>query len=212
MDQVDYAKSLLSLWGNKKMIQPSSGTKALILPSSKWDIGKEFYEIDIKYTETKTRHIRNNWRCYHHFYHNAWNEIDFGDLEPQVAGKLTDDDIAAILACTDALHKLKTLILTGCTGIDGCGLRPICGSKVLQRLDMSLACKNSIQSKTIVLTMLETIVDSEQSSLKYIQLPKMWRDELFQSGQFDVFFSKYDQSQAIVETLDVPNVVIYVMK
>jgi hypothetical protein len=191
--------SLLSLWGNKKMIQPSSGTKALILPSSKRHVGKEFYEIDIKYTETKTRHIRNKWRCYHHFYHNAWNEIDFGDLDPQLAGKLTDDDIAAVLACTDALHKLKTLILTGCTGIGGCGLRPICGSKVLQRLDMSLAFKSSTHyepflSKTIVMQVLESIVDSEQSSLKYIQFPKMWRDELFQSGQFDEFFSKYDQS------------------
>ena len=40
-----------------------------------------------------------------------WDTLDFGDIEKDLAAKLTDDNIRDILACVDAANKLKVLKL-----------------------------------------------------------------------------------------------------
>ena len=156
--KIDWTKSvaspsILSLWGKTKRKQPSAATNAIVLPPSQ---------------------------------NNIWGNIDFGDIEPCLASRLTDDDIAAVLACVNALHKLKTCVLSGCINISGRGLVPLRGSEVLERLDMSLVGRHEnpilkcepLLSKTQVIPILDSIVDRENHSLKYIQFPKMWRDQL----------------------------------
>ena len=107
--------------------------------------------------------------------------LDFGDIEKSVAGKLTDDEMYAILKCINAKYKLKRLILTGCTNITGRGLQTLRNSVVLEQIDLSLVGKedtqrniSSVISRRSVLPILEKIISSNRCSLKYIQFPKNW--------------------------------------
>ena len=53
---------------------------------------------------------------------SQWNILDFADIEENLASKLTDSDVGAVLVCIDAVHKLEKLKLTGCVRINGNGL------------------------------------------------------------------------------------------
>ena len=48
-------------------------------------------------------------------YEELWNELNFLDLDESLRLKLTDGDIAGVLTCLDAVNRLKTLRLPGCT-------------------------------------------------------------------------------------------------
>lgn len=52
--------------------------------------------------------------------------------------RLTDDDIGAILVCIDAKNHLKRLKLRDNFSFVGRGLQPLCGSNVLEALDLGL--------------------------------------------------------------------------
>jgi len=111
--------------------------------------------------------------------------LDFGDIERSLAEKLTDNEMYAILKCINAKYKLKRLILTGCTNINGHGLQTLRNSVVLEQIDLSLVGKEVTQSqrsvsleskisRKSVLPILERIISSNRCSLKYVQLPKKW--------------------------------------
>ena len=68
----------------------------------------------------------------------SWDTLDFGEIEKDVAWRLTDDDIKAVLRCIDAGNKVKRLRLTNCVNITGSGLEPLRGSEVIEQIDMSL--------------------------------------------------------------------------
>ena len=68
----------------------------------------------------------------------ARNILDLGDVENCLARKLSDDDLAAMLVCINAVSNIKTLRLTGCVCINGRGLAPLMGSVVLKEIDLSL--------------------------------------------------------------------------
>ena len=70
--------------------------------------------------------------------HNLWDEINFGDIEPYLSCRLSDNDVAALLSCINAVHNLKTFVLKNCINITGEGLLPLRLSEVIERLDMSL--------------------------------------------------------------------------
>ena len=68
----------------------------------------------------------------------SWDILDFGEIEKEVASRLTDDDIRAVLWCIDAGNKVKRLRLTNCFNVTGSGLEPLSGSEVIEQIDMSL--------------------------------------------------------------------------
>ena len=68
----------------------------------------------------------------------CWENLDFGKLEPELAMRLTDYDIQAVLWCIDAANKVKRLSLTHCVNITGTCLEPLRGSTVIEQIDMSL--------------------------------------------------------------------------
>ena len=63
---------------------------------------------------------------------DMWAILDFEDIEKSLASKLSDDDLSAILICTNAVNRLRRLKLTGLVNITGRGLSPLHGSVVLQ--------------------------------------------------------------------------------
>ena len=113
---------------------------------------------------------------------NQWQEIDFGDIEESLSSKLTDDDVHSILICVDAIHNLKVLKLIGCSSITGSGLEPLSGSTVLEWIDFSRDIRppplpTSRISDDVVISILESIIESPQNKLQYIHFPAMSIDK-----------------------------------
>ena len=79
-----------------------------------------------------------------------------------LAKKLTDDDIGAILVCIDAENKLKSLRLNF-IDIVGHGLEPLREATTLEEIVFSMDTKQL--SKSAVLPIIESIIDTEGSSL-----------------------------------------------
>ena len=138
-----------------------------------------------------------------------WDTLDFEDIEKELANKLSDDDIYAILKCINAHDVLKRLSLAGCINISGMGLEPLRGSVALEQIDLSRTDKNiddpailsypypnprmSVLSEEIVVNLLDSIVNKDGCSLKYILFPQMWRDETFVSSVIGDFRTRYNQ-------------------
>ena len=137
-----------------------------------------------------------------------WETLDFEDIEKELANKLSDDDIYAILKCINAQDVLKRLSLAGCINISGMGLEPLRGSVVLEQIDLSrtdirdpawnsnsyhLNPRISALSEEIVVNLLDSIVNKDGCSLKYILFPRMWRDGAFVSLSIRDFRARYNQ-------------------
>ena len=110
--------------------------------------------------------------------HHNWDSIDFNEIQ-QVCGRpLTDDDIRWVLQSIDAPKKIKSLKLTHCIGITGTGLRPLRGSSVLERIDLSLVSTHEsptidpepVISASLVVPILESILRNPDNSLVHVQL------------------------------------------
>ena len=69
---------------------------------------------------------------------NQRDVLDFGDIEDEVAAKLTDKDIKGVLLSIDAINTVKALRLTNCINISGMGLEPLRGSTMIEKIDLSL--------------------------------------------------------------------------
>ena len=54
-----------------------------------------------------------------------WDTLDFVDIGKNLAERLTDGDLHAILMCINSKQTLKILKLTSCTNIIGGGLSPL---------------------------------------------------------------------------------------
>ena len=112
----------------------------------------------------------------------AWDTLDFGQLDKDLARRLTDHDISSILLCIDATNTVKKLKLTGCFNIIGWGLHPLAGSAVIEAIDLSMVEVNEKPSRATrvselcVVPILARMIEKKCSSLKHIQFPKHWRD------------------------------------
>ena len=113
-----------------------------------------------------------------------WDMLDFEDIEKELANKLTDNDISAVLKCINAQDVLRRLKLCGCVNITGRGLNPLRNSIILEQIDISLIRKyekpsynkpRSKISEEAVVPILDSIISSDDCSLKYIQFPMKWR-------------------------------------
>ena len=114
------------------------------------------------------------------------SEIDFACIGKDVANKLTDGDLGAILVCIESQSQTpnKKLKLTGLVNITGSGLSPIKGFTALWQIDLSLVGQHEsariepapLLSDVVVVPILQSIMDNGSSSFKHLQLPQMWRD------------------------------------
>ena len=96
--------------------------------------------------------------------------------------RLSDDDLGAMLVCIDAVHTLNQLKLAHCVNVVGHGLEPIRGSTVLRQIDLYLVGRfespkirgEVLLSETAVIPILESILDTEGSSLTDVMFPRKW--------------------------------------
>ena len=94
---------------------------------------KKFYLVSNRSKERVVEGIH----CKVKFLYTRRDILDFGDVENSLAWKISDDDLAAMLVCINAVSNIKILRLTGCVSINGQGLAPLRGSAVLKEIDLS---------------------------------------------------------------------------
>jgi len=127
--------------------------------------------------------------------------LDFGDIEKELAMRLTDDDLTSVLVCIDAKHNLKKLKLTNCRGIIGNGLAPLRQSVIIEQIDLSLVGKfespilegDTLLSESVTLPILQGIVDTEGSVLKQIVFPHSWANVVDTSQALTQFMESYSR-------------------
>ena len=74
---------------------------------------------------------------------NDWETLDFGEVEKDLAAKLSDDDISDVLQYIDAVNTVKRLRLSNCTNISGSGLEPLRGSTIIEQIDLNWRWRES---------------------------------------------------------------------
>ena len=132
---------------------------------------------------------------------NEWDVLDFGGIEKELAAKLTDLDIERVLQCVDAANKLERLKLTNCTNITGTCLEPLRGSSIIEQIDLSLVGYNQNPdldpvppiSLDHVLSILDSIIETEDCFLMHLQFPSVWRKEASPDSDFDAFIVRYNE-------------------
>ncbi len=138
-----------------------------------------------------------------------WETLDFGEVEKDLATKLSDDDISSILQHIDAVNKVKRLRLTNCTKITGGGLEPLRGSKIIEQIDLSLTAvgedvkldPDPFISCELVLPILDSIVAAEGCALKHLQFPYKWRKNSVADSEFHAFILRYNEMRDNRETI-----------
>lgn len=128
---------------------------------------------------------------------DEWGTLDLGDIEKDLAARLSDDDINAVLLCVNAVSTVKKLRLTDCIKITGKGLAPLSGSLVIEQIDLSLVGDRQSTildpkpkiSFDCVLPILDSIVAKEGCVLKHLRYPQVWNNKL----GLEAFISRYDQ-------------------
>ena len=168
---------------------------AAMLPNTHW---KKVLKAD-RSTASITSSIMSahddNWRV-------QWETLDLLDIQNSTTKKrkMNDDSLKSILICIDAVNNLKSLKLTSCDTIIGYGLKPLRGSTVIERIDLSMAEEHSkpplgsqsTMSLKAILPILYSIVNEEENSLRHLQLPFKWRSE--KSRDLTDFMNTYSLS------------------
>ena len=136
---------------------------------------------------------------------NNWDTLDFGEIEKELAKRLTDRNIQDILIYTDAVNNVKRLKLTNCFAITGAGLEPLRGSSIIEQIDLSVVYNTHqpdldpqpLISCEHVLPILDSIIEREGCALKYIQFPFVWRNEASTDSDFHAFIRRYNQIETV---------------
>ena len=174
---------------------------AMTAPSASW--------CSTSTTFNRTRQPSTTSRAIISSQQNQWGVLDFVEIEKSLARKLTDDDVGAVLASTNARQTLKKLKLTGCVSITGHGLAPLRGSACLEQIDLSLVKQHEkaniepepLISEAAILPILDSIIDTTGCSLKYIVFPWKWRHSQFpwkwrmgeMQNDMNQFLERYNQ-------------------
>ena len=88
-----------------------------------------------------------------------WEILDFNEID-DLAGKLSDDDVGALLVSIKAKKKLRILDIDCCQKIIGHGLEPLRGSTVLERIYID---EEGGMCITTVIPIFESIIDSTEN-------------------------------------------------
>ena len=145
-----------------------------------------------------------------------WELLDFSDIH-DVATQLDDFDMGAILLCIDAKRHLKKLRLCACQNIQGHGLEELCGSSVLEHVDLSqieqpnerhfgkYTGSRALYTNDVVRVLLG-IINTEGPdghSLRKVILPRDWRTKTRVSeplkGFLEVFSVMINEEEAQCE-------------
>ena len=131
--------------------------------------------------------------------------LDFGDLDRDLAIRLSDDDVSGVLECIDASDNLKRLKLSNCINITGAGLEPLRGSIIIEQIDLSLVKEhensdiysNPSICRDYLLPILDSIIEKgEECSLKHLHFPVAWREDR-NAADFHAFLRRYNQLMAM---------------
>jgi len=135
---------------------------------------------------------------------SQWDILDFGDIEKELAVKLSDAHIEKVLTCIDAVNNVKRLKLTNCVNITGAGLEPLRRSAIIEQIDLSLVGEHQNYylhygrpwppiSCAHVLPILDSIIEREGCALMHLQFPFVWRERASGCSQFHAFMLRYNQ-------------------
>ncbi len=183
----------------EKCKRPSAITK-IILSAKNAEEEKLWEEID--FTDISEEYADVWCQCPEGFSNCC---CDVPRLESKLIDNLSDDDIAGMLACINAVHKLKSLNLGNCFPLIGSALEPLRGSTILERIDLSLL--GSIPnfdpfhqcnlSQTVVIPVLNSIIDRQNHRLRHLQFPREWRRDVHsvESGYLADFLEKYNATE-----------------
>jgi len=122
-----------------------------------------------KYSQNSITTTKERERLKEYYELASWEVLDTSDIS-DLAKKLTDDDIGAILVCIDAKNKLQKIHLYNCQKISGIGLETLHKSMVLE--DIVTPVRGS---KELISSMINSILDMDGHSLRKLKLPKKWR-------------------------------------
>ncbi|KAL7451057.1 hypothetical protein ACHAWC_002903, partial [Mediolabrus comicus] len=130
-----------------------------------------------------------------------WDILDFGEIEKELAARLSDYDISDVLQHIDAVYTVKRLKLTNCIKISGICLEPLRGSKVVEQIDLSLVGDGESPrldpeppiSYYAVMPILDSIVAAEGCSIKHLQFPYKWRRNRSIDSEFHAFILRYNE-------------------
>eukprot|EP00985_Skeletonema_marinoi_P012270 scaffold5893_cov106-Skeletonema_marinoi.AAC.1 len=127
---------------------------------------------------------------------NQWDILDFGEIEEDLAVKLSDAHIEKVLLCIDAINNLRRLKMANCTIITGAGLEPLRGSTIIEQIDLSilndpqnyylLRPRPAISSDR-VLPVLDSIIEREGCAQMHLQFPFVWRERASTASEFHAF-------------------------
>ena len=117
--------------------------------------------------------------------------LNFKDIQDTIRRPLTDDDIHRLLLAVDGVNKIKSLKFTHCN-IMGAGLAPLCASTVLERIDLSDT--QPLLAVDVVIPILISILDREDNSLSYVDLPFQWRKDWKDNVMVASFLRKFNDS------------------
>jgi hypothetical protein len=137
-----------------------------------------------------------------------WGTLDFGEIEKELAARLSDYDISTVLQYIEAVNTVKRLRLTHCTNITGAGLDPLRGSTIIEQIDLSLAGDGENPRFDIdppiscldVLPILDSIIAAEGCALNYLQFPFKWRAARSTSSYFHEFIERYNEMRDARDT------------
>ncbi len=142
---------------------------------------------------------------------NDWDTLDFGEIEKNLAARLSDDDLSSVLMHIDAVHNVNKLKLTNCINFTGAGLRPLRGSTIIEQIDLSLVGDGENPrlnpeppiSCDAVLPILDSIIELEgRCALKRLDVPFKWyTDESDSDSAFHLFAERYNEMWDNRETI-----------
>ena len=105
----------------------------------------------------------------------GWETLDFADVG-DLAARLNDSDLHALLLVIDAKNKMKRISLTGCNNIVGHGLEPLRESVVLEHICIPLPLGR--MSTAVVTPIIDSIIETEGNTLREIDISNIVNAQL----------------------------------